>query len=139
MNREALDRIESCTDYEFFTVLPLEWRRSNIHPLNRERVTFSDVVASADAVVSKPGFGIVSNCVVNRKPLVYADREDFLEYQVLEAAIRKYVRHVRIPAASLYRGDLRESLENLWKAPDPAAHVAHGGDAIAAQRIIGFL
>ncbi len=135
---EALDRIEQLRDYEFFTVLPLEWRRKNIHPLDRGQVIFSDVVASVDAVISKPGFGILSNCVVNRKPLVYADREDFLEYAILEAAIKKYIRHVPIAAASLYRGDLGESLERLWEAPEPPSTLPHGGDRIAARRIAEY-
>jgi L-arabinokinase len=138
LNQEAVAGIENCRDYEFFTVLPLEWRRRNIRPLDRDQIAFSDVVASVDAVVSKPGFGILSNCVVNRKPLIYVDREDFLEYQILEAAIRKYLKHIRIPAASLYRGELQESLEALWKAPDPVAKLAHGGDIIAARRIAEF-
>ena len=138
MSGEALDEIEQLCGYEFFTVLPLEWRRRNIHPLDREQVIFSDVVASVDAVISKPGFGILSNCVVNRKPLVYAEREDFLEYGILEAAIKKYIRHVPIAAASLYRGDLRESLERLWDAPEPPDTLPHGGDRIAARRIAEY-
>lgn len=138
-SEKALDSVDRMQEYEFFTVRPLVWQRSNIHPLDREQVTFSDVVASVDAVISKPGFGILSDCVVNQKPLIYADRSDFSEYAILETAIRKYLKHFHIPAASLYRGDLRKSLERIWEEPDPEAKLPSGGDQIAAQHIAGFL
>ncbi len=138
-SREALARVERIREYEFLTVLPLKWETQNVHALSREQITFSDVIASADAVISKPGFGILSDCAVNRKPLIYADRSDFLEYPVLEAAIRKYLKHVHIPATRLYEGDLLESLEVIWSSPEPTSKLQWGGDRVAARRIAGFL
>ena len=138
-NEEALARIEEFEGYEFFTVRPLHWERGNIHALDREWVTFSDVMASVDAVISKPGFGILSDCIVNRKPLIYAERSDFLEYPILESALRKYLRHVHIPAEDLYRGNLGASLARIWESPDAESSLARGGDIMAAQRIAQFL
>ncbi len=134
-NEESLANVERINNYEFFTMIPLTWERKNIHPLNREQVSFSDVVASVNAVISKPGFGIVSDCVVNDKPLIYADRSDFLEYSILVSAIKKYLQHRHIPSEDLYRGDLLSSLENLWKCPPPNETMGRGGDLSAALRI----
>jgi L-arabinokinase len=136
---EALDRVEQIGDYEFLTVLPLQWQRRNIHAVGREQITFSDVIASADAVISKPGFGILSDCIVNCKPLIYTERSDFLEYPILEDSIRKYLKHVHIPAAILYSGDLRESLDAIWTKPEAEMELSSGGDRLAAERIAGFL
>ena len=138
-SEEALKRVEAIDDYEFLTVFPLQWQRRNIYCIDREQVPFSDVIASADAVISKPGFGILSDCIVNRKPLIYADRSDFREYPILEESIRKYLKHVHIPAAKLYAGDLRESLNGIWSKPDPELTLRQGGARIAAQRIAGLL
>jgi L-arabinokinase len=138
-SEETLERVERIEEYEFLTVLPLQWRRRNIHALSRGQITFSDVIASADAVISKPGFGILSDCVVNRKPLIYADRSDFLEYPILEASIQSYLRHIHIPVAKLYSGDLLGSLSAIWTRPEPAMELTAGGDRIAAERIAGFL
>ncbi|MEJ2109592.1 MAG: hypothetical protein P8Z37_06695, partial [Acidobacteriota bacterium] len=135
---KALDRVENLQDYEFITVLPLNWKRSNIHAIHREQVPFSDIVASVDAVISKPGFGILSDCVVNRKPLIYADRTDFAEYSVLETAITKYLKNRHIPFGDLYRGNLLNSLERIWDSPDPVESIRSGGDRIAAERIAGL-
>ena len=136
---EALDNVSNLTDYEFFTVLPLAWNRKNIHTMDRARVSFADVLASVDAVVSKPGFGIVSECVVNRKPLLYIDRPDFPEARILVDAIRKYLKQQEIPPGPLYRGELGDFLESLWDQPQPATTLANGGAGIAARQMARFL
>ena len=138
-NAEALERVERIREYEFFTVDPLRWHRSNIHPLDRRRMTFSDVLASMDVVLSKPGFGILSDCIANQKPLIYADRTNFLEYPILVAAIERYIKHVHIPAERLYLGDLEESLNRIWKSAEPSEILPLGGDRVAAHRIAQFL
>lgn len=135
---DALDQVEKLEGYEFFTVLPLGWQRRNIYVLDRKDVSFADVVATVDAVVSKPGFGILSDCIVNEKPLIYADRTEFLEYPILEAAIRKYLKHLHIPTSALYRGELGESLDGIWSQADPVERLKHGGDRLAAVRIAAF-
>ena len=136
---ETLAKIERITEYEFFTVHPLEWHRRNIHALPRGPMIFADILASMDAVISKPGFGILSDCIANRKPLIYADRSDFREYPILVDAIRKYIKHVHIPAVELYRGNLQESLDCIWESPEPEGALGLGGDRIAARRIAQFL
>jgi len=132
---EALDLIESIRDYEFFTVHPLAWQRRNIHAVNREQIPFSDIIASVDAVLSKPGFGILSDCIVNRKPLIFADRSDFAEYPILESAIRKYLKHIHMPMDALYRGNLKPYIDLVWDRPEATATLAHDGDFTAAHRI----
>src|SRR5690606_27848302 len=83
-DQEALARIQQLDDQIFLTVLPLGWPGKNMIAVDRHRFSFSDVIATANVVVSKPGYGILSECVVNHKPLVYAERTDFREYPVLE-------------------------------------------------------
>ncbi len=136
---EALANVASNEDYQFFTVRPLEWRCPNIFCIDRDQIPFSDVLSSVDAVISKPGFGILSECIVNQKPLIYVERKDFLEYQILEDAIIKYLKNIRITAENLYRGNLRESLDCIWGCPAPAEKLPQGGALIAAQRIVQFL
>ena len=138
-NERALNEVEKLTEYEFFTVKPLEWRRKNIHAVDRNQFPFSDVIASADAVISKPGFGLVSECVLNRKPLAYADRADFREYPVLVEGIRRYLKNVHIPTEQLYQGNLAGALEALGNQPEPTETLAAGGDEIAAKRMGEFL
>ncbi|MFH1573042.1 MAG: hypothetical protein ABIG68_03620 [Acidobacteriota bacterium] len=138
-DNRAIDRVCRIDGHEFFTVLPLSWERRNIHAVDRNRFPFSDVAATADAIISKPGFGIVSECVANRKPLIYAERTDFLEYPILERAIRRYLRHVHIPAERLYRGELEQALCAVRHQPEPVEQMPLGGDIVAARRILEII
>ena len=134
---EALSRVAAIRGTEFFTVRPLEWPGiPNIHAVERSEFPFSDIVATVDAVLSKPGFGILADCAANDKPLVYADRENFAEYPVLERAIKQHLRHVHIPAADLYAGELAPSLGALAAAPPPPHRLPLGGDDDAAREIL---
>ncbi len=132
-DEEALREVEAMEEYAFFTVRPLEWKRKNLFPVDRERMPFSDVIASVDIVVTKPGFGVLSECVVNRKPMVYVDRTDFLEYPILEEAVQRYLQHQHIPAEQLYRGVLHEALERVLSNPEPQEKPGMGGGPVAAQ------
>lgn len=134
---DALSRVAAIADTEFFTVRPLEWQGiPNIHAVDRGEFPFSDIVATVDAVLSKPGFGILADCAANGKPLIYADRENFAEYPVLERAIKTRFRHIHIPAADLYAGNLAPSLDALASAPPPPSRLPLGGDTAAAREIL---
>ncbi len=135
-DREALRaaaRTEGCV---FLSVRPLAWRAPRFFAVDRRDVPFADVLASCDAVVSKPGFGIVSECAVNRKPMVYVERDDFAEAAVLETAIRRHLRHARLTQARLYAGDLGAALAAALASPEPAERVPAGGAEQAARCLL---
>jgi L-arabinokinase len=136
--REALERVARLMQYEFFTVLPLAWQGGNTHAVDQSVMSFADALASCDAVISKPGFGIVSECVVNRKPLLYVDRTDFLEYPILVDAIGRYIQNCHLPAADLYAGQVERGLGELWVAPPPPEELAADGARFAAQQLLAF-
>lgn len=132
----ALRRVQQIEGYEFFTVQPLEWEGRNLHAVNREVIPFSDVLASVDIVVSKPGFGLLSECVVNKKPLVYADRSDFREYAILEREMKRCLPCVHISSDALYQGELEPALRAALKAPAPAGVIPADGGVMAAKQIL---
>ena len=61
-----------------------------------------DLVGAADVVVSKPGYGIVTDCIGAATRLVYTDRGDFPEYEILVAGMPRY-----LPCAYVSNDDLR--------------------------------
>ena len=132
----AIAEIESLKEYEFFTVKPLHWNAQNIHAVDRELVPFADVMASCDVVVSKPGFGVLSECIVNGKPFIYAERENFVEYPILVESTKRFLKNQHIPAKDLYAGRLVTALDSIWTQPDPPETLKAGGDVIAAERIL---
>lgn len=133
----ALGEVERLCDFEFFTVRPLDWSgRKNIHSIDRMKIGFSDVLASADVAVTKPGYGILSDCVANAKPIVYAEREDFIEYPLLERELKRYLKNVHIPATDLYAGRLGPALAAAGIAPEPSETLAGGGSEKAAALLM---
>jgi len=132
----ALAKIARLTDYEFFVIHPLEFHAPNIYGIDRDKVSFPDVLTSVDIVLSKPGYGLLSECIVNEKPLIFVDRTDFLEYPVLEAAVKRYLKHRHITQDDLYAGNLQPSLAAIQQAPAPLEVIARGGDEMAARHIM---
>ena len=122
--------------YEFFCVEPLEFPMSCIHSINRDAISFADVIASCDIVISKPGFGLVSECIVNNKPLIYSDRSDFAEYPTLVTGIEKYLKNVHLPSEQLYAGDFFQALEKIKTAPSPNGFIKRSGAEMIAEELL---
>ncbi len=133
----AIANISHLRRCEIFTVEPMHC--PGIHTLSRSLLTFADIMASVDYVVTKPGFGIVSECIANNKPIIYSDRKNFLEYPVLVDAIEKYCRHAFIPNVELYAGDLARALADAENAPPPKETMPRGGAEMAANEILRML
>ena len=129
----------SIPGHTFFTVKPLAWDRPGLVALDRRAFPYADVLASCDLVVTKPGFGVMQEAAVNGKTVVYAEREDFREYPVLEAALKRHFRSVHLPARQLYRGELGDALAAARTAPGPLEPLPAGGDEQAAKEILGRL
>ncbi len=135
----ALREVEELVDFEFFTVKPLAWAGlGNVHAVDRQAIGFSDVLASCDAVVTKPGYGILSDCVANAKPIVYAEREDFIEYPLLERELKRFLKNVHIPAEDLYAGRLGAALAAIAAAPEPRETLPGDGAEKAAEILAGL-
>lgn len=98
-----------------------------------------DLVAAADAVITKPGYGTVAECFASRTPFLYTSREDFREYGVLVEAIERGGRARFLPRADLLRLSWRPHLEALLAERRPWEELRADGASVAAQRLLGFL
>ncbi len=107
------DQVEALGEYCFLTTQPLPRRVRNVRLVNLDGLTYEDLVAQADAVITKPGYGIVSDCLANRTPLLYTARGEFAEYAVLVAALEQYGVSAFIENHDLLAGNWRASLDEL--------------------------
>ncbi len=62
-------------------------------------LAYQDLVRAVDVVITKPGYGIISDCVASGTALLYTDRGRFAEYEVPGA------RDAALPALSIHRWD----------------------------------
>ncbi|MGE0495612.1 MAG: hypothetical protein AB7S38_40785 [Vulcanimicrobiota bacterium] len=136
----AIERLSRLDGYQLLTVRPLEWAGPNFFSVDPAAFRFTDLMASVEAVVTKPGFGILSEAVVNDTPLIYVERHDFAEYPVLEAAIREALRGIHLPARDLYAGRLESALEQLAAGlPGPRVAVPFDGGAEVVRQLVELL
>ncbi len=100
---------------------------------------YENLVAAADAVVTKPGFGILSECVASGTPMLYTSRGVFREYDVLVAAMPDVIRCRFIPPSDLLAGRWRAALNALLAQPTPAATMAVNGAEVVAERLLSWI
>lgn len=134
----ALDRLERLTDTVFLTSSPLAFARANFRALDRRHFPFSDLLASADVVIGKPGHALISECVVNAKPMVCVERPDFPETQVLLPAIRRHLRHAFVSQSQFYAGDLADALTQAVHDNSTVEPIAAGGAEVAADFLLAL-
>ncbi len=95
---------------------------------------YEDLVAACDAVVTKPGYGIISECIANGTAIVYTSRGRFAEYGVLVRDMPRYLRCAYLDQESLLAGRWRAALDAALNAPGPPEHPAtNGADVIAGM------
>ena len=98
---------------------------------------YEDLVRTVDVVATKPGYGIISECLANDTALLYTSRGDFREYPVLVSAMQKFLRCEYIAHDDLFAGRWGSALESLLAQPQPAASPATNGAAVAADILLG--
>jgi hypothetical protein len=99
---------------------------------------YEDLVAAADVVVSKPGYGIVSECVANQTPLLYAPRGRFVEYDMLVAEMPRVLRCRYISREDLLEGRWADAVAALLAQPAPPDRPRVDGADVAAREIMNL-
>lgn len=100
---------------------------------------YQDIVAAADVVVSKPGYGIVSECIANGTPLLYTSRGRFVEYDLFVREMPRVLKCRYIPQEELLAGRWKESIGALLAQGDPPEQARVDGAAVAAREILQLL
>jgi hypothetical protein len=96
---------------------------------------YEDLVQAADVVITKPGYGIIAECVASGTAMLYTSRGQFREYDVLVREMPRYLRCAFLAQRDLLGGRWRASLEALLLQPAAPERIATDGAKIAAQII----
>jgi len=129
-------------DYDFLIEGAGESGPPNVHSVDEGRLTalglgYEDVVSAADVVVTKPGYGIVSDAIAGRTRIVYTDRGDFPEYPVMVAEMGRYLPSVHLGNEEVRAGHVTEAIEAVLALPFPETPRLDGA-RVAARRILTF-
>jgi len=98
---------------------------------------YEDLVRAADVVVTKPGYGIIAECLANDTAMLYTSRGHFVEYPVLVEAMPHFLRCRFIDHDDLYGGRWQAHLDALLAQPAPPDRPATNGADVAARSILG--
>ena len=114
---------------------PPNVRVLSLQQLAAHGMTYLDLVAAVDVVVTKPGYGIVTDAIACRTRMVYTERGDFPEYPILVEEMTRWLPAVHVSNADLFGGRLRPALDAVLAAPFPEPPRMDGAD-VAARALL---
>jgi hypothetical protein len=125
--------LEKFRDWDFLGIYPLPGDQANYHLLDKKDFPYEDLVASAEVMVTKIGYGVVSQGLINGIPLIYLPREDFAEFPVLERAVQKWGHGYRLSKEDYYALKWERVLEEVCKRGRPKPVPSEGGRICARE------
>ena len=101
-------------------------------------LSYVDVVGAADVVVTKPGYGLVTDAIGARTPLVYTERGDFPEYPVIVRELPRWLACAHVSNEDLLAGRVGDAVRRALAHPMPPPPELDGA-ARAARRVLEAL
>ena len=108
---------------------------ANVAVLDRRDWPYADVAASVGCVVSKAGYGTVTECIANAVPLVYVPRTAFVEYDSLVRGMAPWGGGLPISDPDFRAGRWQSALNAAVAARLDANAYATNGAAVIAGRL----
>jgi hypothetical protein len=95
-----------------------------------DELPHQDLVAAADCVIGKLGYGTVVECLLSQTPLVHVPRGEFCEEAELARAVARYLPQAVLSPEDFRAGRWSEAVDKARasRPPEPPP----GGDGIAA-------
>ncbi|MBU1447556.1 MAG: hypothetical protein KKF58_04520 [Gammaproteobacteria bacterium] len=103
-------------------LVPEAWdiRRDDVTAFESTGLGFRDVLASCDAILTKPGYGTFAEAACAGVPVMYVSRGGWPEAPYLVDWVRQYGVAVEIEPVRLQTGALHEVLAALWSKQSAA-------------------
>jgi hypothetical protein len=135
-----LDALGQWTRYVFVLTPPLALSSlelpQNVVALHETPADYVSLVGACDAVVTKPGYGIVADCLANHVAMLFTDRGPFREYDVLAEALPRLGTARYVPRRQVLAGDLGLSLDALLDSTAAWTNQPMDGARVVAQRLL---
>jgi len=125
-------------------LVPDDWcaggasKRADLIPFARSGLSFLDLLASCDALVTKVGYGSFVEAAAAGIPVLYIDRPDWPETPFLADWLGVHTRAAVIDEAQLFDPAIGVLLAALHAAPR-LPRVTVDGAAVAARRVLELL
>ncbi|MBI5658713.1 MAG: hypothetical protein HZC43_03995 [Nitrosomonadales bacterium] len=100
-------------------------------------IPFCDVLASCDAVLTKPGYGTFAEAACAGVPVLYVGRKDWPEEPFLVNWLELHGVCAEAERERLHTGEMGDLLAQVWRMPKPPRPFATGAGE-AAQYLAGY-
>jgi len=107
------ERLDRLTGYRFIVSGPVPDRCIRIRAASTLPFSFRTLLASADILVTKPGYSTVVEAVALGKPVVYVRRYNFADEQALVGYLHHYGRAVELSEHDFSDGCWQTALETV--------------------------
>ena len=97
---------------------------------------YEDLVAAVDVVATKPGYGIVAECIAGDTAMLYTSRGNFREYDRMVQDFPRFLRNRFISQEDLLAGRWRDALSSLLGQPAPPEHLDSNGAERAVDQLV---
>lgn len=115
--------------------LPGHVRRVSERAFLSSGFRYEDLIAAVDVVITKPGYGIIAECVATGTAMLHTSRGAFREAKVLTDALPRFVRSRFLDQTDLFAGRWRDALDGVMSQPDPPEQLATNGAEIVEGKI----
>lgn len=96
---------------------------------------YEDLVGAVDVVITKPGYGILSDCIANGAAMLYTPRGRFAEYDVMVREMPELLRCRCLETDAFAEGRWNEGLRELAALPPLAKKPRTDGAEVVAAMI----
>lgn len=134
------ERLETIAGYRFIVGGPVPAGCRRLRSADSVPFPFRTLLASADILVTKPGYSTVVEAVAQSVPVAYVRRYNFADEQGLVEYLHGYGRAAELSADDFVAGRWEHALDAAWRAPQPPADAPPPtGAAEAAAILAGYL
>ena len=95
------------------------------------QMNFSDLLASSDALICKPGYGSFVEAASCGVPVLYVSRADWPESPALITWLQQHPPCREVSRDVLEQGMIAEVLQEIWNTPRPEPVIPKGGEQVA--------
>ena len=131
-----LKQMEQLRPYRFLIDGPAPSGYSRIHSTTALPFSFKTLLASADVIMTKPGYGTVVEAVALQQPIVYVRRFNFADEPPLVDYLHRYGRSVELSIDDFTQGCWEPALRQALTAPAALLPPPSTGAMEAAEAIV---
>lgn len=105
--------------------------RPDFHALESLGMDFTDILASSDALLCKPGYGSFVEAACNGVPVLYVSRRDWPEEPCLVAWLARHGYCREVDRKQVETGELEDALHAILERPRPECVAPEGIPQVA--------